>query len=721
MNYKEVLAKKNEEIRERHELAMERIHTIAAERSNKPDDALGDYFRFMAHHLEQCDELYKKVADHWLLEAPAEELAKENASYYQDIFPDNYEFSYANPAYAVRKLGEEYGRILSFLYTQLRAIRAFAFEQDLYKFTIFEELFLEIHFMFESEDVAYKNIKAAIYDFFYDYADEFIGWRVRELVDPSLSYATDLVRNADPNDTRYLYYYGDYISDDETQMAEFLSSLPAEEITEIASTFTEGYKKGLALKGVDVSKKGTVDIRYNVGFERIIRESIQQFEAMGLKPVIYRAALVSLNKRQNIKIGYVSTSPNPQYDYDHRFDEAIYLDKRMVDRKVSCMRKAYEEYADLAAGYAGPACFEIFGEEPFEPVSKEEAYRLSERQQNLNTEYRALTNEMIGQFINQEERSFTIISFPIPQIGPKFPEIFEEIRKVNTLDNEKYQRIHQTIIDTLDQSVAVHILGRDDNMTNIMVSLHEITDPDKQTKFENCLADVNIPVGEVFTSPVLKGTTGLLHVTKVYLNGLCYHNLKLNFEDGYITDYSCTNFEDPEEGKKYIKENILFGHDTLPMGELAIGTNTTAYVIAKKYGIEDKLPILIAEKMGPHMAVGDTCYSYTEDVKVYNPDGKEIIARDNERSLERKTDPKKAYFNCHTDITIPYEELGSINAVTESRVEVPIILDGRFVLTGTLELNEPFDQDEEYDGDVEDLVTRFENEEKESTQEDSEC
>lgn len=162
MNYKEVLAKKNEEIRERHELAMERIHTIAAERSNKPDDALGDYFRFMAHHLEQCDELYKKVADHWLLEAPAEELAKENASYYQDIFPDNYEFSYANPAYAVRKLGEEYGRILSFLYTQLRAIRAFAFEQDLYKFTIFEELFLEIHFMFESEDVAYKNIKAAI-------------------------------------------------------------------------------------------------------------------------------------------------------------------------------------------------------------------------------------------------------------------------------------------------------------------------------------------------------------------------------------------------------------------------------------------------------------------------------------------------------------------------------------------------------------------------------
>ena len=33
----------------------------------------------------------------------------------------------------------------------------------------------------------------------------------------------------------------------------------------------------------------------------------------------------------------------------------------------------------------------------------------------------------------------------------------------------------------------------------------KINNPDKETVFENCLADVNIPLGEVFTSPVLKG------------------------------------------------------------------------------------------------------------------------------------------------------------------------------------------------------------------------
>ena len=70
-----------------------------------------------------------------------------------------------------------------------------------------------------------------------------------------------------------------------------------------------------------------------------------------------------------------------------------------------------------------------------------------------------------------------------------------------------------------------------------------------------------------------------------------------------------------------------------------------------------KLPILIAEKTGPHFALGDTCYKMSEDNRVYNPDGKEIIAKDNEVSILRKSEPDKAYFNCHTDITYPMMRL----------------------------------------------------------------
>ena len=150
----------------------------------------------------------------------------------------------------------------------------------------------------------------------------------------------------------------------------------------------------------------------------------------------------------------------------------------------------------------------------------------------------------------------------------------------------------------------------------------------KKLIFENCLADVNIPLGEVFTSPVLKGTNGVLHVSEVYLGELKYKDLEIKFEDGMIADYTCKNFQTEEENKKYIKENVMYNHETLPIGEFAIGTNTTAYAIANKFDVVYKLPILIVEKMGPHFAVGDTCYSFEEDVELHNPNGKEIIAKE---------------------------------------------------------------------------------------------
>ena len=50
----------------------------------------------------------------------------------------------------------------------------------------------------------------------------------------------------------------------------------------------------------------------------------------------------------------------------------------------------------------------------------------------------------------------------------------------------------------------------------------------------------------------------------------------------------------------------------------------------------------------------------------------------------------KAYFNCHTDITIPYHELGELTAVRKDGSKVVIIGEGRFVLPGCEELNKPF-------------------------------
>ena len=688
MHYKELFREENEQMIERFTLSIRRIREIREEETVSP--VYREYFCEMADFLLKMADLYELIGSGHAKDLSLDEWKTLNHSLYRDILPEHYEESYANPSYAVKKMGAVFGKILSFLYTEIRGEIIFAFEQRLFDMTIINELFLEIYNLFEQEDVTYRQIKDAVYWYISDYSDEMIMYRTREQMDAGLDFAISLIMDSDLTDLRYLYQYGEYISDNEIRTARFLNTFSEAEIERMAEIYTEGYREGFAINGMDISKKKLVNIRYSIGFERMMRAAVRQFRAMGLEPVIYRYAVHSINKRQMIKIGYGSTSPNKQYEFDHRCDSAIYLDKALINRKLENLRKAYEEYAAEAAVFGGPACLEIFGETPFQPVQKEDVYTYHKGQEQLEVQYRGKTNQIVNEYIKPEERSFTIIAYPMPEIGEQYEEIFREIVKVNTLDKDMYREIQQHLIDALDQAKTVHVIGKGENRTNIYVQMHPLEDPEHQTNFENCLADVNIPVGEVFTSPKLAGTYGTLHVSEVFLNELGYKDLCLTFEDGMIKDYTCKNFENEEDNQKYVKENVLYNRDTLPIGEFAIGTNTTAYVMAHKYGIVYKLPILIAEKMGPHFAVGDTCYSYCEETIVHNPDGKEIIAKDNECSILRKTDPENAYFNCHTDITIPYEELGSITAIRADGTEISLIRDGRFVLPGTEKLNEAF-------------------------------
>ncbi len=690
MKYDLLFKEQNEAIKERYDLAMDRI--VLMENEDSVREPFRTYFHKIASFVLMVKHVAIKVQDGTLSNLSLEELKGLNHALYEDILGDNYFFSYANPSYACEKFGEKYGKLLSFLTTELRSIIIYAYECRLYDLTIYLELLIEIYNYFEEEDeYTYKDVKRAIYDFMSDYCEVLVESRIRDLVDPDLSFATDIIMEADLTDLRYLYQYGEFITDNELRTAEFLNSLPQEQIQAMADTYTEGYRLGFIANRLDLSKKSYVNIRFQIGFERMVRCAIENFRKMGLEPTIYRAAYNAVNKMQHLKIGYHATSPNKQFDYDHRFDIGLFLDKAFKERKLESLRQAFEEHKQKAGLYAGPAVIEVFGEELFAPEDKKEAVRLDKRQQKLYVEFNNKESFLRNEFLKLDEISFTIISYPVPEIGEDFEAIFAETVKVNTLDSSRYQVIQQHIIDSLDQGDYVHILGAGRNRTDLKVKLYELKDKTKESIFENCVADVNIPVGEVFTSPVLKGTNGVLHVPKIYLKDLEYQELELTFTDGLVKEYSCANFETTDKNKSFIKENLLFNHEYLPLGEFAIGTNTTAYMMGKRFDIAPRLPILIAEKTGPHFAIGDTCYHMSEETPVYNPDGKEIVARDNEISILRKTEPDKAYFNCHTDITLPYDEIKEISVVKKDGTRIPIIQNARFVLKGTTELNEAFD------------------------------
>ncbi len=725
-------------LNERYELAVGRVREILQEQTVPADFV--SYFHRTAEFILLCDEVKTRLGDGTYDRNP-ERMRADNYALYRDIVPENYKESFANPAYACSVLGGTMGRLLCFLYAQERGLIAYLFEGKLEEAAAHVELFVQIYGILSAPDVKRHptgaaaagkhpddgenserypsgaaaagrhpddggeagpdpaagkleaSVRDALYWFESDNADVIVTHRIREGIDPDCSFFTDILMNSDLSNTDYLYRYGEYITENELRMAQFLASLPQEEIDRMADTWSEGYRTGFLLAKKPLEKKRTVNLHYFAGFERVTRKVVENFRKMGLQPTVYRYSVSALTTMSSYRSGFSGAIANAQYDYDHREDAALMMDARYAERRSEVTQTAYETYRELANAHGGPAVLELFGQKPFEPAGTPQAWSYDETQRALSVRLRNRLNQITQKFIIGKERSFTIISFPTPEIDKdRFEEIFRETIRVNTLDGEAYTKIQGIIIDALNRGTKAHIVGANGNRTDLTVQFHPLSDPAKETIFENCGADVNIPVGEVFTSPVLKGTNGILHVSQVYLEGLNYRDLEIRFRDGMIEQASCANFDTKEENDAYIRENILFHHESLPMGEFAIGTNTTAYAMARRFGIASRLPILIAEKTGPHFAVGDTCYSWEEDNHLYNPDGKEIIAKENEVSAKRIEDPSKAYFGCHTDITIPYEELGLIEVQGENGYRARIIENGRFVLPGTGELNRPLDE-----------------------------
>ena len=112
----------DEWVMERYELAKERIAQIPDEKM--VEEPYCDFFTKEAMFLQQVIH----VMDHGIAGKNLEELQEQNHELYQDILPENYENSYGNPAYAQKMLGE-YGKVFTFLYTELHGTIAYAFEK----------------------------------------------------------------------------------------------------------------------------------------------------------------------------------------------------------------------------------------------------------------------------------------------------------------------------------------------------------------------------------------------------------------------------------------------------------------------------------------------------------------------------------------------------------------------------------------------------------------
>lgn len=475
-----------------------------------------------------------------------------------------------------------------------------------------------------------------------------------------------ILEKATPENVAWMEAYGLPITEIERQMMLFWFGLPEEKLTSMGETIAEAFLHGFISQSRDRRNRRRVRFFYQVGQEALAQKVMQALKKRGLTPVItVPHTLYALN----------------QWKVDHQYDRILLMDKELWQVEWDAYKVAMQHYEPELKDTCGMIGIDQFGAEPeiYTPCSA--ALLPDKEMRTFGMELERKKREMEAKWVKPSEISFCKVAFPNNLTGEKFEDIFRDFFEMNVEHSEPFELQQQVLIDGLDTCEAVQIMGCNGNETDIRINLGNIEVLEKETKFLNCGGDLNIPYGEVFTTPVLAGTNGIYHVEEICLKGVFYHDLRLTFKDGWIVDANC------KEGREYVQSRLLDSHESLPIGEFAVGTNTKAYAVAEKYQLGGKLPILIYEKMGPHIAIGDPCFARSEDAPIYNMyDQKEMVCRENEVTKDRNV-KENVYFGLHIDITLPYHQVQYLRGTRKDGTIVSFIENGRFVLEGTEGLN----------------------------------
>ncbi|MGN1024062.1 MAG: leucyl aminopeptidase, partial [Lachnospiraceae bacterium] len=436
-------------------LALNRIREITQE-TGAVSGIYQNYFQDTAQEIANFVDTAAYFSSKEAEDADLSVLAQKNRLLYADILPDHYGSSWCCPDYAKDNLGEELGPILCALAFEMRSMIPFLFEGEDDHALIRMEVFLEVYRCFENakkdaDDLLERGdkegaeaaaspkarfVRGILAGYLADYAQDELTYDLNaRLVDGSPSL-NRMIAEADLSNPGYLYRSGLYIGPNETGTAKHLAELSKEKVQKMADTFTEGYRIGFVTTGKDLSKKKTVDLVYTAGFERMMRKASENFAALG-KTCIAHRELSSMFLQMGRTNGVTGGAANRQADYDHREDLALFLDDTLANRMTESLALAFRAVAERAKDYAGPAVVEPYGEAPFAPKESGARSTFDKVQNRMVTRYRQKFTDLYNEAVIGENRSFTIISFPLPEIAEDettYGEIFDETIRLNTLD-----------------------------------------------------------------------------------------------------------------------------------------------------------------------------------------------------------------------------------------------------------------------------------------------
>ena len=184
----------------------------------------------------------------------------------------------------------------------------------------------------------------------------------------------------------------------------------------------------------------------------------------------------------------------------------------------------------------------------------------------ISKEKMDLYNKFYTLPVHFEERvkhtKWCILRYPnssMAQMSNMNTEAFEDFYfDVCTLDYDKMSKAMNPLVDLMNKTKNVHIVGEG---TDLTFSIEGIP-------AEKYMGTFNIPDGEVATAPVKTSVNGYItYNTETRYNGMLFNNIRFEFENGKIIKATSNKTKelneilDTDDGSRYI-------------GEFALGLNT---------------------------------------------------------------------------------------------------------------------------------------------------
>ena len=394
MNYEESMEQRNQQVTERYHLALDRIREIAIGESTAMPPAYQTFFRRSAIFLMRCHTFSELMTDGSMHTESYENLSLRFHELYEETLPEQYVCSYLNPDYAVEELGEECGAFFSFLYKELYSNSRHIFDQKLSMTTIYYELFLEIYGMYCSGEVRPKQLKETIYWFLYDYAEEFSEDYVEEALSTGIRYISESLMEEDLTDPRSLFRHGVLIDDKALSLHRSYACMSEQELEAYACPYVDTYMQELADRITEPGRKRVI-LSYPVGYDRPIHAMMMEFQKRGMEVILYPVPEEEEDSWDHSRRTMETSCRNPRYDYDHREDMALFLDKRLLDRKNDCLRKCIKEAQEDSERISGFLSFSLPKGERSPMIRKKSACHFTDRQKKMIEEYDIMNRRCI--------------------------------------------------------------------------------------------------------------------------------------------------------------------------------------------------------------------------------------------------------------------------------------------------------------------------------------